>query len=297
MAIREWDTFEAADRLTGLLCDLDHLINRAAEKKSTRNLWIQAEYPFVTWIADLSTLRSHPLEMVSVVEALLEAGERHQVFTPLELPKLGYIRGESPPRVRERWSQERVVDLFAFTGAAMKPGAPNSSTVAATLAWYDAADQVVEGPITDVGELLRSLEPVPGSISNGFTTPYPPLRITGPELVYDDRRAKPAKNRAACMRVAIHSDIWFPFVFGSAHPLADHRRMFDNRELARRHTPRLNAFLANVGRMITAAGCTWRVAKDESVLKSLLWLDDQGIRLHAPEPELMPASALDVEWS
>jgi hypothetical protein len=49
----------------------------------------------------------------------------------------------------------------------MKPGAPQSSTVEATMAWYDAAGSIVERPVSDLGAVLRELEPVPA----GLTTP------------------------------------------------------------------------------------------------------------------------------
>lgn len=267
-----------------------------------RNLWIQTENAFATWIADLTALRDRPDDLVALAEVILDAGARHAVFTPVEVPNLDLRRGQGPAvaeRVRARWRDQRAVDLFAFTDAAMQPGAPGSSTVEATMAWYAADDRLVEGAVADLGAVLRALEPVPGSIPDGFTTPYPPVRITGPELIYDEARTtlvEPSVRRAANVRIAIHADIWFPFVFGSAHPDADHRRMFDNRELAQRHTPRLNAFLIEVGDQVVKAGGAWRVDEDETGTNAALWLDERGILVDAPEPELMPAAALQTTW-
>ena len=276
-----------------------------------RNLWIQTESPFATWVADLEALRGRPEDLVQVVTRILGAGARTGVFVPVELPTLGFRRDATAATATEaatatiaellttRWREQRTVDLFAFTGAAMKPGAPGSSTVEATMAWYDASDALTEQPTSDLGEVLRALEPSPGAIPDGFTRAYPPVRITGPEVTYDGdglRAIDAHARRALEIRVAIHSDIWFPFVFGSAHPEADHRRMFDNRELASRHTPRLNAFLAEVGTIVAGVGGRWRVEEEATGTNAILWLDEHGILVDAPAPELMPAAALQAEW-
>ncbi len=121
---------------------------------------------------------------------MLFSGATHRVFNVADAPLIGYSRdqggalGDVLQRLLER---NQVLDLFGFTGAAMLPGLPRSSTVEATVCHYDREDQLVERVVTDLGALLASLEPVPDSIPNGCMKHYPPIRIIGDR--YEDVRS------------------------------------------------------------------------------------------------------------
>lgn len=269
-----------------------------------RNVWIQTEHAFATWVADLTVARTRPRELLDAVTAIVAAGARHRVFRPIALPALGLDRigdgdGVLAKRLATEWSERGVVDAFGFTGAAMAPGAPDSSTVEADVAWFDRDDALVETATADLGAVLRALEPVPGSIGDGFTVPFPPLRITGPRLPYDSAPPELAASQARRpiqLRFAIHSDVWMPYVFGSAHPLADHQRHFDNRALAAVHTPRLNAFLRDVATVVDRAGGGWQVDLDDTSTDAARWVDARGIQLDAAPPALFPPEAFAAEW-
>jgi hypothetical protein len=266
-----------------------------------RNVWVQTEFAFATWFADLTPLRARPRELLEVVLAILAAGARHRVFLPVVLPKLHFERGDGSveERVVARWDEQRVVDAFGFTGAAMAPGAPGSSIIEAELAWFDRHDTVAVAPTTNLGAVLRELEPVPGSIGDGFTMAFPPVRITGRRLPFESDPPTLAASHTRLpiqIRIALHSDIWFPYVFGSAHPLADHQRHFDNRTLASIHTPRLNGFLREVAASVDRVGGGWRVDLDETSTDSRRWLDARGVHLDAPPPALFPPEAFAAEW-
>jgi hypothetical protein len=265
-----------------------------------RNLWIQTEAAFATWIANLDALRDDPDRLLQVVQAVLESGAKHQLFEVVEAPTIGFHidRGSSLiDALRALYRERHAVDRFGFAGAAMAPGAPGSSRARAVVAWFDENDQQVEGSVEDLGALLERLEPVEDSIPRGFMKRFPPVRVTGRRLLYAGEGQNLSPGISATVRIAIHSDIWFPWVFGSAHPLCDHTRMFDNRALAMRHTPRLNAFLQDVACSARALGGTWQVGGEDTGIAARQWLDEDGIRLDAPPPAaLMPLSALDVEW-
>jgi hypothetical protein len=257
-----------------------------------RNLWIQREVPFAAWVADLESRRTSPDALLQLTVAVIRAGVEHQVFDVASAPLIDYERerdGALAARLEALHREQGVIDLFGFTGAAMAPGAPGSSTAEALLSWYDRNDDLVEGRCADLGDLLASLEPVPESIPDGFMAHYPPIRVTGQRL---EREGRPL-----LVRFAIHSDIWFPWVFGAAHPQADHERMFDNRELASRHTPRLNAFLRAVAAATHSAGGRWSVDEDDTGKNVRSWLDTEGLKLDAPPPEaIFPPEALAAEW-
>lgn len=269
-----------------------------------KNLWIQAENAFATWIADFTPISAKPAAILDFVRAVLISGKKHRVFDVSEAPTIGYRRGAGltlDQRLADLLSHDRILDLFGFTGAAMLPGISGSSTVEAALCYYDRSGQLVEGATTDPGALLASLEPAPDSIPNGMMRHYPAMRVTGRQYVSVqegtpvDRSAHPYPVAAL---FAVHSDIWFPWIFGSAHPEADHVRMFDNRELANCHTPRLNAFLTEIATVARRSGGTFGVWPDETTGPFTKWVDDQSVLLDWMPPDgVMPPEMLEVKWS
>jgi hypothetical protein len=247
-----------------------------------RNLWIQTESPFATWVADFSAASGSPEALRAIVDHVLQSGTKHRVFDVLEAPDIGLKAGESLPDALARLGGQGIVDLFAFTTFA---------TVRARLARYGTDGRIIEEDTTDLGAILRDLEPVPGSIPKGFTRRFPPVCITG------QRWPPSAVPRAPLeVSVSLHSDIWFPFVFGSAHPWADLRRMFDNRVLADRNTHRLNGFLREFRHAVVDVGGTWRVDQDGTGADAARWLDASGILLDATPPVLMPPESSSAVW-
>jgi len=270
-----------------------------------KNLWIHTDDPVVTWMGDFTSIATQPETVLRFIQETLVAGVRHRIFDVAEAPVVAYLRdrdgalGDVLARLLER---DRVLDLFAFTGAAMLPGHPKSSAVETTLCHYDRGDRIVESAVTDQGALLAGLEPVPNCIPNGCMTHYPAVRITGRR--YTDVREGLPIDRSAhplplAFRLCLHSDIWFPWVFGFAHPEADQIRMFDNRELANCHTPRLNAFLGEVAKAARGAGGTFKFRPDESATPAANWVDDQSVHLDwmPPDGSIMPPEMVNVEWT
>jgi len=267
-----------------------------------RNVWIQTEYPAATWVADLTSISAQPVALVEVITSILSAGARHRVFLPVSLPELGFERDRDGDPTRflvAQWTEHRAVNAFGFTGRAMAPDVIGSSTIEAEVAWFDRDDSIVVGRTANLGAVLRGLEPVAGSIADAFTVPFPPVRITGVCLSYEGEPptlATARGSRRVEVRIAVHSTIWFPYVFGSAHPLADFKRHFDNRTLARLHTPRLNDFLRDIAVVTKRAGGDWKVDLDETTTEAQRWLDAGGIHVDAEPPALFPPEAFAAEW-
>jgi len=194
-----------------------------------KNLWIQTEHAFVTWIADFTAIATQPAAILEFAQAVLASGAKQRVFDVVEAPIIGYQRDR-------------------------------------------------DGALGDVlGRLFEH------------------------DRVADVRDGVPVDHSARRLPVAvligIHSDIWFPWVYGSAHPDADHRRMFDNRELASRHTPRLNGFLGEVAAAARRVGGGFGVWPDGTGMRAINWVDDDGVLLDwEPEAGVMPPEALAAEW-
>lgn len=267
-----------------------------------RNLWVQMEQPFATWVADFERIKDRPGDLVDFTVDALRWGEELGVFTVLDAPEIGYRRAQGaalPNQLRELYRTERKVDLFGFTGLAAAPELPGSSTVEGVIAWYDQHDKVVSGPCIDLGALLRRLEPTEGSISPGFTEHFPPLRVEGRRHEYGGDPAELLNYHpmvGVLVRFGIHSDIWFPWIWGSAHPHCDYERMFDNRELSGVHTPRLNEFLRRVGERARALGGAWSVDRGDTGKDAGRWLDENGIFLDREPEAKMPTQELEAEW-
>lgn len=67
-----------------------------------------------------------------------------------------------------------------------------------------------------------------------------------------------------CLGIQLYTDIWLPQVVGGLEHTRNPGKykhnevhLFDNRELANRHTPRLNSFLQSVKQLIEQRGGTW----------------------------------------
>ncbi|HET7501974.1 MAG TPA: hypothetical protein VFK02_13245 [Kofleriaceae bacterium] len=268
-----------------------------------KNLWIQTDNAFATWRADVTTVQRRPQAVLGLVQAVLAAGAAHRMYEVVEAPLIGYQRerdGALGAVLARLFAEQDVLDAFGFVGSAMLPGAARSSTVETLLALYDREDRVIEKAVSDLGAELKAMEPVEGVIPDGFMMHYPAVRVLGRQFVgvregeLLDRSAHPLP---VSVRIELHSDVWFPWVFGSAHPEADHKRMFDNRELCARHTPRLNAFLAAVGEATRAVGGTFGVDPDATGFRARDWVTDDGVRLDwEPMHGVFPEAALAAEW-
>lgn len=250
------------------------------------NLWIQTEHPFASWDCTFDAARIGAPQLIDLIGSIVTAGETHRVLTPLRLPRLGYRRGETAG-IREllsaRWEREGILDLDTLAG--------HAAEVTASLCIHDADDHVIERDVVDLGAELRALEPSPGSIPDGFTESFPAIRVWGIPLGGATTPLPEVR-----LTIPLHSDIWFPYVHGAAHPLVDFKRYFDNRALARCHTPRLNGFLREVAAGVIALGGNWSLDAHDTAPPLAPWVSAVGINLDGPTPALHPPESLAAEW-
>ncbi len=242
------------------------------------NLWVQTEGPYVTWIADLgTTVRQDPARLSSFVEAVIAAGEQTGAMRILQARSLQYFReehGELIPFLRQRWSAQGGPELF---------GDMDGLEVDSSVAWFDDSGRLFECPTSRLERILEMDEPNDW-ILDGFKEPWPPIRIFG-ATAEDIREAQAGDwDIPIRLQISLHSDIWFPWVHALCHPLHTRGRQFDNRVLAERHTPRLNAFLEAVGAAAEAAGGTFGLDPDQCGVAPHT-VTDRGIVLDVPVPE------------
>ena len=100
--------------------------------------------------------------------------------------------------------------------------------------------------------------------------------VTGPSITLDH-------PSAVRIEIRLDTDIWFPSVMGFDEPLpdvGDPPDSYDNRALAERHTPRLNAFLDAAAREVAAIGGRWEMMDVDGIAVNYCdqW-DERGIEL------------------
>lgn len=241
--------------------------------------WVQTEWPRAAWHADLHALADRPHDLASVVLEVLEAGERHDVMRFVEVPALAWRADRDPPLatvIERRWLEggpagEHVVDAFGFTRATWTH--PGDAVVAARLAVRGADGRVEEREVRDASVFVDPSAPPAARV------PRPPLAVFGHRYAF---RGSPLRliggARGApgwTLRVMTFTDIWWPVVHGLPHGVR-----VDNARIAAGHTGRLNAFLADVARCVTAHGGRWSVERRRGPQDPMV--TDRGISLDVP---------------
>ena len=138
----------------------------------------------------------------------------------------------------------------------------------ARLSWWDDG-LVREGEVAHLGALLRRLRPDTVGRGSMYMQDVGPITINGP---------------VNHLQVTLHTDIWFPWIRGLLDGWLDDELKtglpFDNRALAERHTPALNAFLSEARSLALSSGLTWELDEPEGVaLHYADWVREDGIRL------------------
>lgn len=239
-----------------------------------RNLWVQPKSPFAAWIADMAGFASSPDAVREFLMTVVGLGNACGVA----MVDVGLV-GES---VRTRWERRSRVYCDVL----------GDFTPRARLSWYDRQDRLVEGDVADLGALLVELQ-AEGTLSRFDADSWAPVVVSGSRLDYSSGSLDRVIDEQI-MTFSIYSDIWFPFVLGRAHPSCDGQRYFDNRDLALRHTPRLNSYLSAVAQAVTARGGTWSVERDSVARTMAAWVTEQGVALDGQVPPLMPPAWVDI---
>ena len=253
------------------------------------NLWVQWDYPFATWRVDLRDVASRdPGEIAEFVTAVIEAGETTEAMRILKIPSCGYDResdGDILPYLRKQWEEQGGPDAFSNMGGAV---------VESIVAWYDNTGRHRETPVRHLELILEMDEPYENALE-GFREPWPPVEITGPDWNCI-KRAHEGGQHLVELEITLHSDIWFPWINGMAHPLADHRRKFDNRGLGVHNAVRFNRFLDGVGKAAETVGSCLYLDRDCCRVRPE-YVTDRSIVINPPEPaERMTEDDRNTPW-
>src|SRR5258707_8449668 len=202
-----------------------------------QNYWVSHRDFFVTWGANFPAV-STPSDienLLTFAEKVIQAGEREQVLRVLETTA-GFDRASGQSYIQflqktfEETGRMPFFDLF------------DKAKLSARLSFYNLQGTVVEDDIEDVGLLLRQLRPqeAENHFHRGhYMATLPAIEIFGSYITPNEPTKTPH------LGIALATDIWMPWVVGFLER-SDYTAKFDNHELALRHSPRFNAFLAAV---------------------------------------------------
>ncbi len=122
----------------------------------------------------------------------------------------------------------------------------------------------------------------------GYLTELPELKthFGHNEVIWPLGFMAGAEPHLVWLAVSMFSSIWLPW---EPNDLLDDNfpdgSLLDNRVLAERHTPRLNAFLADLSKATRDAGGWFRLDRNETSDTYIEFVDDHGVRLDpAPPP-------------
>lgn len=262
----------------------------------SKNYWvIQDKYEFASWGVKfpLDTMNA-PWEMLPFLQKVLEAAEREEVFRLVKAPwqkgdldlyqDLEYLARPEGPTYAQYIEQILVKTgkLIFFRQLSSITGLlPEYRIIApARLSYYDINGELRDEEVKDVGELLRQVRPTQDdlpdywpelseqeileekkSIDKSYKSEGSAIFFGGNIVPKDSER-----DYGSYLYINLYTDIWFPKVGGFLEDqpvLYEDRVFYDNSELALRHTPRLNRFLASVRDLTLEIGGTWHVDKDK----------------------------------
>ncbi|MDW5329637.1 hypothetical protein [Plantactinospora sp. KLBMP9567] len=193
---------------------------------------------------------------------VVRLGEETAVYRVVEVPWFGYDRAAhgSFANVFDAGVPGREpLDLFQAT-----------CRVTSRVAYADPGGRLVEDDVTNIGAVLAAAPHA------GPHTGRNPL----------DLSAFPALDSAQEIDLMIesYSDVWLPWCSAQYEQGAHLDDLADNRELARRHTPRLNEFLAGVAESAERTGGALEISPDNTSPEFGFQLHDHGVRLDVDNP-------------
>jgi len=193
---------------------------------------------------------------------VLRLGEETAVYRVVEAPSFGY----------DRRTHGAFTDVF-------DPDAPGSEALAqfravrrvsSRVAFVDPSGAVIEDDVTDLAAVVA------GARHAGVRKNREPLNLSAGRSLDGDGGID--------LLVSSYSDIWLPWCSARFEEGAHLDDLADNRELARRHTPRLNEFLARVGELAERAGGELGINLDDTSPNLAFQLHDHGVLLDADDP-------------
>ena len=160
------------------------------------------------------------------------------------------------------------------------------------LAYYDSTNEIVEQFIGNVGSLIAEIYEI--EINKYCADPTTAITFDSSlNLEFDKKNNRLTGNKVIKARIGLTTDIWFPWIHGDIHAFRPHGEepylqpvnhpnfgiVYDNRELVRYHTRRLNKFLSESHQIASSYGAKWELDTTEGIPMYAKMCSTLGIRL------------------
>jgi hypothetical protein len=133
--------------------------------------------------------------------------------------------------------------------------------------------------IVDAGQLLRELRPDDVQrFASTYMVAAAPVTLKGFAVnMQEDGNVLITSNET--IEISLMTDIWFPWVVGFMEeiPTKQRKNMYDNRQLAFRHTPRLNDYLKELRALTDSLDMTWELSNVHPLYSWMV--SEKGINL------------------
>lgn len=237
----------------------------------TSNHWAVHNDELVVWMATVPIAANRPDDLLSWTASIISLADETGVAQFRQADGSFWAHNELSSYVKDRYKNDGVVDAFGFSRGHLLSRS--------RLAYYDR-EGVVESMVDDVGALLARLRAPIEDHKEFAVRSCPPLWVSGHAISYGDSVGGISVHGlpTTSVQFGFRSDIWLPWVPGRLDS-RDTEKFYDNRDLAHRHSTRLNTFFAGVRQLCVDRGGKWEYTN----YSGAPWLDyltgPDGIKL------------------
>jgi hypothetical protein len=238
----------------------------------TTNHWRIHKGTIAQWTA-IIPMPGDPDRLLALTRSILEAAYATEIALIANPDGGVWTVDDLFASIEARYRETGCVGFFDFAKGHMR-------VLSKVAYWRDGV--IVESVVADLKDLLCTLQP---EVLDEWVPQHPrePLQIDGHPVNYrDDTELFNAKKLPSIsFGLKTTAEIWLPWV-----RKLNHDQFFDNRELAARHTVRLNAFLAKLASVANDQGGEVRFSNmlDQTWLETLA--GPAGIALTGEPPVL-----------
>jgi hypothetical protein len=251
-----------------------------------KNFWKINDGAILGWQAELSAMREQKQKLQEWLTAVIEIGERAEAYIVEEAPQVAYERdrdGSFVEFLNQLFLNSGKVNLLYFADEALRSASDPYVRVRTRMSYNDRSGNEIEGFVDDLVGLRKETQP--GVVFGRWR--QLPIEIISGSIVYRDPQGSKSSPPRIHVEFIIGCNIWLPWV-----QVVKRRKgggltgkCAIRNTLALRHTPRLNAFLSQIGETTRSLGGQWNLTKGIHNDSWLYCADENGIRLDAPIPE------------
>lgn len=246
-----------------------------------QNFWTTTFGNVGFWTGYMENLPEARLEfLLSLAKQILLLGEQYGV---LHIEKFNNVIMKSHDDYLEHTAKIAENDGY-FPWFTFQRPIDDEKSYVTRICYYSKDGTLREDSVDNMGALLADLRPndVNTYSIHRYMRAVRPITIEGQLVPCKNEGIKKFVDWEFHFNIYLETDIWYPYVLGYLETDRMPRQLYDNRELALCHTPRLNSFLVAVRRIILDLGGGWFFDKEGSSARDPYYerLTEVGISLN-----------------